>query len=61
MKLNFSFGLMMAILSSFFGCSSSAHLATDEKIVNQITANTAKKLEEQKQLCLAGTGGGHDV
>ena|SRR3990167_8677558 len=54
--LNFSLGLL--VTSLIFGCSSMTYkLSKDEKIVNQITEETAKKLKEKKNLILIGTGG----
>ena len=65
MKLVFYFGVMITMFSCLFGCSVSGYQSTVdyEKIADKITANTAKKLQEQKKLCLIGTGGGmmHDI
>ena len=65
MKLTFNFGMILTTLFFLFGCSSSSHQPSldYEKIADAITANTAKKLEEQKKLYLIGTGGGmmHDI
>ncbi len=64
MKIIINSGIMITILSFLFGCSSfSYQLPHYEKIADAITANTAKKLEEQKKLYLIGTGGRmmHDI
>ena len=64
MKLIFNFGVIVTILAFVSGCSSfSYQLPNYEKIADAITANTAKKLEEQKKLYLIGTGGRmmHDI
>lgn len=64
MKQLFKCWVMMAMLSFFFGCSSFGQLSLDyEKMAHEITEKTAKKLDEQKKLCLIGTGGGmmHDI
>ena len=64
MKLFFIFGLILAIFSSLFGCSSFWHPLPDyEKIADKITEKTAQRLKEQKNLHLIGTGGGmmHDI
>ncbi len=60
MKLIFTFGLIMTVFSSLFGCSPLSHPqpVDYEKIADEITANTAQQLEKQKGLFLAGTGGG---
>jgi hypothetical protein len=56
---------LIIIFCLFFGCSSFSYQSPVdyEKIADAITANTAKKLEEQKKLYLIGTGGGmmHDI
>jgi hypothetical protein len=52
------------MFSFLFGCSSLGYQVPDyEKIADAITEKTAKKLKEQKNLCLIGTGGGmmHDI
>jgi hypothetical protein len=40
-----------------FGCTSCNSSPDYEKIADKITEKTAKKLKEQKNLCLVGTGG----
>ena len=51
-NLIFYLGIILIIIS----CSSIG-LSRDEKIVNQITAKTAAKIEKEKDLYLFGTGG----
>jgi hypothetical protein len=56
--MKFNFGVIMSMFYCFFGCSSlNDRLPDYEKIANNITERTAKKLEAQKNLCLVGTGG----
>src|SRR5690349_17251203 len=58
MKCFFNLSLILLILSLAFGCNSMTYkLSDDEKIANQITQETAKKLKEKKNLILIGTGG----
>lgn len=58
MKRFLSLSLVLLIISLAFGCNSMTYkLSDDEKIVNQITKETAKKLKEKKNLVLIGTGG----
>jgi len=58
MKCFFNLSLVLLIISLAFGCNSITYkLSDDEKIVNQITQETAKKLKEKKNLVLIGTGG----
>lgn len=58
MKHFFNFSLTLLIIVLAFGCNSMTYkLSDDEKIVNQITQETAKKLKEKKNLVLIGTGG----
>jgi len=58
MKCFFNLSLVLLIISLAFGCNSmTCKLSEDEKIVNQITQETAKKLKEKKNLILIGTGG----
>ena len=64
MKLIFNFGMILTTLFFLFGCSSFGYQSPGYvKTAHAITANTAKKLEEQKKLYLIGTGGGmmHDI
>jgi hypothetical protein len=64
MKIFFTCGIALALFSFLFGCSSLGYQEKDyEKIADAITEKTAKKLKEQKNLCLVGTGGGmmHDI
>ena len=64
MKLIFNSGAIIITLSFLFGCSSFGYQSPGYvKLAHEITANTAKKLEEQKKLYLIGTGGGmmHDI
>lgn len=64
MKLFFTYGVMLVMLPFLFGCSSFWHPLPDyEKIADDITEKTAKKLKEKKNLYLIGTGGGmmHDI
>lgn len=64
MKLFFNFGVIFALSCVLFGCSLSGYqLPEYEKIADKITAETAIKLEKEKGLILAGTGGGmmHDI
>ncbi len=64
MKIIINSGIMIIILSFLFGCSSLGYQSPRYvKLADAITANTAKKLEEQKKLYLIGTGGGmmHDI
>ncbi len=58
MKRFLNFLLVLLIISLYFGCNSMTYkLSDDEKIANQITQETAKKLKEKKNLILIGTGG----
>jgi hypothetical protein len=58
MKYFLNFSLVLFILFLIFSCDSMTYqLSDDEKIVNQITEETAKKLKEKKNLILVGTGG----
>ena len=58
MKHFLNFSLVLLIISLTYGCNSMTYkLSDDEKIVNQITQETAKKLKEKKNLVLIGTGG----
>ncbi|MEX0962284.1 MAG: hypothetical protein WDZ28_05465 [Simkaniaceae bacterium] len=57
MKPIYIFWIMIIAIFSFFSYSSTTGLSKDEKIVNQITKETAKKLKEKKNLILIGTGG----
>lgn len=58
MKLFFNYGVMLSMCSFLFGCSFFGHQLPDyEKIADKITEKTAKKLKEQKNLRLVGTGG----
>ncbi|MEX0962283.1 MAG: hypothetical protein WDZ28_05460 [Simkaniaceae bacterium] len=58
MKRFLNFSLVLLMISLAFGCNSMTYkLSDDEKIVNQITQETAKKLKEKKKLVLIGTGG----
>ena len=58
MKYFFNLFLVLLIISLAFGCNSMTYkLSDDEKIVNQITQETARKLKEKKNLILIGTGG----
>ncbi|MEX0962286.1 MAG: hypothetical protein WDZ28_05475 [Simkaniaceae bacterium] len=57
MKPIYIFWIMIIAIFSFFSYSSTTGLSKDEKIVNQITKETAKKLNEKKKLVLIGTGG----
>jgi len=58
MKWFLNLSLVLLIISLTFGCNSMTYkLSDDEKIVNQITQETAKKLRENKNLVLIGTGG----
>ena len=51
MKILFNCGVMLFMFSFIFGCSSSGYQSPDyEKIADEITGKTAKKLEEQKNL-----------
>jgi hypothetical protein len=64
MTLIFNSRVTIIILSFLFGCSSFGYQSPHYvKLAHEITANTAKKLEEQKKLYLIGTGGGmmHDI
>lgn len=57
MKL-FNYGIILAVTFFIIGCSSFGHLEPDyEKIADNITEKTAKKLKEQKNLSLVGIGG----
>jgi len=59
MKIFFTCGIVLAMFSFLFGCSSLGYQVPDyEKIADAITEKTAKKMKEQKNLCLVGTGGG---
>jgi len=52
-------GIALAMFSFLFGYASFGYQEPDyEKIAGKITEKTAKKLKEQKNLCLVGTGGG---
>lgn len=56
--MKFNFCVIMSIFYCLFGCSSfDDRLPNYEKIADNITEKTAKKLKEQKNLCLVGTGG----
>lgn len=58
MKRFLNLFLVLLIIFLAFGCDSMTYkLSDDEKIVNQITQETAKKLKEKKNLILIGTGG----
>ena len=58
MKHFLNFSVFLLIFFSIFSCDSMTYqLSDDEKIVNQITEETAKKLKEKKNLILVGTGG----
>ncbi len=64
MKSIVSFSVIVAVLALFLACSSCGYLLQDyEKIADKITEKTAKKLKEEKKLCLVGTGGKmmHDI
>ena len=46
------------MLSLLYGCSFFVYQLPDyEKIADEITSKTAKRLEEEKKLYLVGTGG----
>lgn len=45
------------VLSFFISCSNNYQITEDEKLVDAITAITAKKLQTEKNLILIGTGG----
>ncbi len=58
MKCFFNFSLVLLMFFLISCCDSMTYkLSDDEKIVNQITQETAKKLKEKKNLVLIGTGG----
>ena len=58
MKWVFNFGSALLAFSSFCGCSSVGYQSPRYvKLAHEITASTAKKLEEEKKLYLIGTGG----
>jgi hypothetical protein len=58
MKHALNLSLVFLMLSLIFGCDSMTYqLPDDEKIVNRITEETAKKLGEREKLALIGTGG----
>jgi hypothetical protein len=64
MKLFFIFGVVLAMVSLFFGCSFFGHQSPRYvKLAANITEKTAEKLKEKKNLHLIGTGGGmmHDI
>ena len=64
MKFVFNCGMILFMFSFVFGCSSFCHQSQDyEKIADKITEKTAKKLKDQKNLVLIGTGGQmmHDI
>lgn len=65
MKMFFKFGLILFVFTSTIGCSLfNQKTSVDyEEIADKITANTAWKLEKEKNLLLIGTGGGmmHDI
>jgi hypothetical protein len=58
MKLIFNIGVILSMFSFLFGCSSFGYQSPRYvKLAHEITEKTAKKLKEQKNLYLAGTGG----
>lgn len=59
MKFIFSFWVMLFMFSFLFGCSSFVYQSPRYvKLAHEITEKTAKRLKEQKNLYLVGTGGG---
>ena len=59
MKLIFNLGIALCVVSFIFGCSSFGYQSPRYvKLAHKITEKTAKQLKEQKNLFLAGTGGG---
>ncbi len=58
MRFVFNFLVIISMVTFIFGCSSSGGQMPDyEKIADKITEETAKKLKDQKNLVLIGTGG----
>jgi len=62
-KLIFNLGIILCIISFLFGCDSFSPSSDYEKIADKITEQTARKLKNEKDLVLAGTGGQmmHDI
>lgn len=59
MKLFFTYGVTLVMFSFLCGCSSLGYQSPEYvKMAHNITEKTAKKIEEQKNLYLIGTGGG---
>src|SRR3989344_4332350 len=63
MKFIFNIGGITVMISFLFGCSSFYQSPRYIKLAHKITEKTAKKLKEQKNLYLIGTGGQmmHDI